>query len=651
MKSLFGGPVRGHVQVELLSAYLDGQTSPAERATIDAHLRECGACQAELESLRRTVTLLQAMPRVAVPRAFTLSEAQAGVRRPEPTPNWFGGLARGLGAVAAVLVVALVAFTVLRPEQAPWSPGAQVARVAPTTAPVAQAATEPALAAAALDTSAPEAEAAPFAKSAPAATEAPQAKTATEAPTSEPEQPAALAAAPAPTDASAFDAAAPPAPEATATVEAPMLAQVAATPEPEMGAAAMGMGGGGMGGGGAGGPGIPSEYLTPEATPPGQPLATAIPTGVRFAYADLNALWAVDRDGGARQLVQERGINTPQLSPDQQWIAYRVFTDKGAQLWVVRFDGGAPKLVYDDAAPPADNLPAGYARRAFNDSRWGPGGNTLSVTLSLVPADGQPLPNKLELWLINVDTGNLRFSNELGRAWRPFYSPDGAQYLTVSYGSEEQPDGAIGLYETEGGKATTLLTFPDSPSRLAHDSQVMWTPDGQSAWVALPAVGSGRASPPNGTEIYRLNGAKLRKVNDIDAFQVFWSPDASQMAYTRYVADSVSGNELYLADADGSNPELYATMTDGQFISWSPSGARFLYKDTYQIFVGERGKPPVRLTNAVSMVNPRWISDEAIASSHDTGDGWLLTLRNVSGDAVGLLPLSREAIWDVGTRP
>lgn len=654
MKSLFGGPVRGHLQVELLSAYLDGQTSPAERANIDAHLRECGACQAELESLRRTVTLLQAMPRVAVPRAFTLSEAQVGVRRPEPAPNWFGGLARGLGAVAAVLIVALVAFTVLRPEQAPWSPSAQVARVAPTTAaPVAEVATQPALAATAAE-NAPAAEPAPFAKSAPAATEAPQTGMASEAPTPEAEQPAALAAAPAPTDAEAFDAATTLAPEATATGEAPMLAQVAATPEPEMGAAAMGLGGGGdgrdAGGGGAGGPGIPSEYLTPEATPPAQPLATAIPTGVRFAYADLNTLWAVDRDGGARQLAQARGINTPRLSPDQQWIAYRIFTDKGAQLWVVRFDGGAPKLVYDDANPPADNLPAGYERRAFSDARWGPGNNTLSVTLTLVPAADQQLPNKLELWLINVDTGNLRFSNELGRAWRPFYSPDGKQYLTVAYGTEEQSDGAVELYETEGGKATSLLTFPDSLSRLAHDNQVAWTTDGQTAWVALPAVDSGRASPPNGAEIYRLSGGQLQKVNDIDAFQVFWSPDAGQMAYTRYTSESMSGNELYLANADGSNAEVYAAMTDGQFISWSPTGKRFLYQDTYQIFVGERGKPPARLANAVSMVNPRWISDDLLAAAHDTGDGWLLALRNIDGSAVGLLPLPREAIWDVGAQ-
>ena len=138
MKSIFGGPVRGHVQVEQLSAYLDQQASPAERAYIDAHLQQCTECRAELDSLRRTVFMLHALPRVAVPRAFTLSEAQVGIRRPAAAPGWFGGFARGLGAVAAIALVAFVAVTVLRPEQAPWNPSQTIARAEPTTVVTAQ---------------------------------------------------------------------------------------------------------------------------------------------------------------------------------------------------------------------------------------------------------------------------------------------------------------------------------------------------------------------------------------------------------------------------------------------------------------------------------------------------------------------------------
>ena len=98
MKRPFASPNTPHLDVELLSTYLDRQTTVAERARVESHLQTCAACRAELESLRRTVAVLAAMPRVPVPRAFTLSEAQVGLRRQAARPSWYGGLLRGLGA-------------------------------------------------------------------------------------------------------------------------------------------------------------------------------------------------------------------------------------------------------------------------------------------------------------------------------------------------------------------------------------------------------------------------------------------------------------------------------------------------------------------------------------------------------------------------
>ncbi len=651
MRSIFGGPVRGHLQVELLSAYLDQQVSPAERATIDAHLQQCTECRAELGSLRQTVIILHSLPRVAVPRAFTLSEAKAGIRRPIVAPGWFGGLARGLGAVAAIALVAFVAVTILRPEQAPWSPNQTVARVQPTTVP----ATEKPLAAAPV---------------APTAAEAPQAKTQEQAPAAvvEPSQEAALAmaASPEPEARSAKEAApasamgatesaadlagaAASAPEATVdATAAPMLsAQAAPTePVPELAAAAMG-----RGGGGPNEPvGIAPELLTPEPAPPARPLATTLPSGIRFAYADLNALWAVDRDGGTRQLVQARGVNTPQLSPDQTWIVYRIFNDAGLQVWAVRWTGGEPKLLLEDATLPTDHLPTGYVRRAISDTRWAPQGNILSVTLSLIPDPQQPeLPVKTELWRIDVESGALSFMNELGRANRPYDSPDGSQYLLVQYGTEASPEGSMSLYDVASGKGRTVLTFPASPGKNSYESQVSWTPDGGAAWVAIPETDYGLPTPPNGTTLYKISeSGKVDKIGQIDAFQVYWSPRGDRLAYTRFISESLAMNELYLADKDGANPQLYATMAQGEFISWSPQGDRFLYQDNFQVFIGEPGQAPQRLTNSVSMVGPRWVSDTQVMAFHDTGEGWLLTLQDVTGDAASLLPLPREAMWDVG---
>lgn len=649
MRSIFGGPVRGHIQVEQLSSYLDQQASPAERATIDAHLQQCSECRAELESLRQTVVMLHSLPRVAVPRAFTLSEAQAGIRRPAATPGWFGGLARGLGAVAAIALVAFVAVSVLRPEQAPWQPDQTIARTQPTpvaptaapavAAPMAPAATEAPLAklqeepaAAAVE---PSPEAAVAMMAAPG-TEAPAAAReiapSSAADTTEPA--ADLAGADAETLTAPADAVAEPMPLAKA---AP------AEPATEMAAAAMGRGGGG-------GPdepvGIAPELLTPEPAPP----SAVVPPGIRFAYADLNALWAVDSDGGARELVQGRGINTPQLSPDQSWIIYRTYDDAGLKIWAVRWIGGESKLLLDEAALPTDRLPAGYTRRAIRDTRWAPQGNILSVTLSLVPDSQQlDLPVKTELWRVDVETGRLSFVNELGRAYRPYDSPDGSQYLTIQYGTEASPEGSVSLHDATSGKGRTVLTFPASPGKNSYESQVSWLPDGQAAWVAIPEPDYGLPMPPNGTTLYQVTKTgKVDVAGEVDAFQVYWSPTGDRLAYTRFISESLTMNELYLAGEDGTAAQLYTTMTQGEFISWSPQGDRFLYQDNFQVFVGEPDQAPQRLTNSVSMVGPRWVSDNELMAFHDTGEGWLLTLRNINGDAVSLLSLPREAMWDIG---
>ena len=481
MRSIFGGPARGHVQVEQLSAYLDQQVSPAERATIVAHLQQCTECRGELDSLRQTVAVLHLLPRVAVPHAFTLSEVQAGMRRPAAAPGWLGGLTRGLGAVAAIALVAFVAVTVLRPEQAPWSPSQSIARVQPTTA----AATGEPRAAAPM---APPAAEAPLAKTqeqAPAAMVAPspEAAVAMVAPP-EPEAPAAMQAAPA----SVMDATAPAADLAGAAASAtaaPLSAKAApAEAAPEMAAAAMGRGAGG-------GPdepaGIAPELLTPEPAPP---MATALPSGIQFAYADLNALWAVDNDGGTRQLVQARGINTPQLSPDQTWIVYRIHGDAGLQVWAVRWAGGEPKLLLDDAALPAERLPTGYARRAIRDTSWAPQGNLLSVTLSLVPDPQQPeLPVKTELWRADVETGELTFVNELGRANQPYESPDDSQYLLVQYGTDASPEGSVSLHDATSGTGQTVLTFPASPGRAAMRARSPGRPTAtRPGWPSLNPI-------------------------------------------------------------------------------------------------------------------------------------------------------------------
>jgi len=67
---------RTPISDELLSAYIDGAVTHQERATVEAAISADPALAWEVESLRRTVELVQALPPIALPRSFALREDQ-----------------------------------------------------------------------------------------------------------------------------------------------------------------------------------------------------------------------------------------------------------------------------------------------------------------------------------------------------------------------------------------------------------------------------------------------------------------------------------------------------------------------------------------------------------------------------------------------
>ncbi len=68
--------------LENLSAYIDEQVNPRERARIDRHLAECAECRATLAELRATVALLRRAPMLQVPRSFAIPLSEGVRSRP-----------------------------------------------------------------------------------------------------------------------------------------------------------------------------------------------------------------------------------------------------------------------------------------------------------------------------------------------------------------------------------------------------------------------------------------------------------------------------------------------------------------------------------------------------------------------------------------
>ncbi|HHS97901.1 MAG TPA: hypothetical protein ENK08_08390 [Chloroflexi bacterium] len=130
---------------ELLSAYLDGELNPKERARLEARLAADPDLRERLEELRRTIALVRGLPRVKAPRNFLLTPEMVAPARRRPVL-----LGRRLAPVLtlATAMSALACAVVLIGNLLTFGLGGMGA--APAAAPPRQVALEPATEEAAL---------------------------------------------------------------------------------------------------------------------------------------------------------------------------------------------------------------------------------------------------------------------------------------------------------------------------------------------------------------------------------------------------------------------------------------------------------------------------------------------------------------------
>jgi anti-sigma factor RsiW len=118
---------------ELLSAYVDDQLAPAERAALEARLAAEPELRAALDDLRALVAGLRTLPDLRAPRDLRLTAAQVQPRRRIlPLPAF----ASGLSAVAAALLLT-AGVVLLRPTPLTAPADEQAVAAAPTSAALA----------------------------------------------------------------------------------------------------------------------------------------------------------------------------------------------------------------------------------------------------------------------------------------------------------------------------------------------------------------------------------------------------------------------------------------------------------------------------------------------------------------------------------
>ena len=115
--------------LERLDDYLEGVLAPGERAELERHLGDCGACRGEAEGLRALLAAARALPRALEPGGDLWPEiarrVRAGSRPPaaalplrRPAAFSWGAIAAG----AALLVLATAALTFVLTRRAGGGP-------------------------------------------------------------------------------------------------------------------------------------------------------------------------------------------------------------------------------------------------------------------------------------------------------------------------------------------------------------------------------------------------------------------------------------------------------------------------------------------------------------------------------------------------
>jgi len=101
-----------------MSAYIDGESSGADREAIDEHLKTCRGCRAELEALKSSVAFVGGLPEIEPTAGFEAAfrrKLRASEPAPAPAAPW---IERILGtpylrpalAATALLVLAVGVF-------------------------------------------------------------------------------------------------------------------------------------------------------------------------------------------------------------------------------------------------------------------------------------------------------------------------------------------------------------------------------------------------------------------------------------------------------------------------------------------------------------------------------------------------------------
>jgi TolB protein len=237
---------------------------------------------------------------------------------------------------------------------------------------------------------------------------------------------------------------------------------------------------------------------------------------------------------------------------------------------------------------------------------WSPDGSKIAFVVQ-VPED-----DTSEIWVMNADGSNqTNLTNIAGEDCCLAWSPDGSK---IAFFSDRDPSWGIYVMNADGSNPI-WLTF----ANVEHTP--VWSPDDTRIAFLIKDFGD----PSIDIYVMNADGSNIIKLTDTGETTEIswgepsftWSPDGTKIAYAVCSVRNYESCEIYVMNADGSNPiNLSTSSASDRSPAWSPDGGKIAFfsgrEHDWAIYVmNTDGSNRIRLTTDVTTGGryPVWSPD------------------------------------------